>query len=149
MGKGAAMAAISEEEYAAEERFMKGLPRVNLGALLLPPIWGPAHGIWVSILFYPAWLVADNAFYAAASEPTPLSVTLAVLIGIMLVGVTVAFSIVAQPYAAHRAERLGVGRATYLRRERWWALGGIVGAVVIVALATWYNLDFRPEVSPW
>ena len=143
------MAAISKEEYAAEERFLRGLPRVNLGALLLPPIWGPAHGIWVSILFYPAWLVADNAFYAAASEPTPLSVTLAVLIGVILLGVTVAFSIVAQPYAAHRAERLGVDRATYLRRERWWAAGAAVGAVAIVGLATWYNLAFRPEVGPW
>ena len=88
--------------------------------------------------------MADNAFYAAASEPTPLTVTLAVLIGILLGGVTVGFSIVAQPYAAHRAERLGVDRATYLRRERWWAVGGAVAAAVVVALATWYNLAFRP-----
>ena len=143
------MAAISKEEYAAEERFMDGLPRVNLGALLMAPVWGPAHGIWASILFYPAWLVADNAFYAAARAPTPLTVTLAVLIGILLGGVTVGFSIVAQPFAAHRAEWLGVDRATYLRRERWWAVGGAVAAAVVVALATWYNLAFRPEVGPW
>lgn len=141
------MAGISKEEYAAEERFLKGLPRFNVGAFLLPPIWGPAHGIWITILFYPAWLVADNAFYAAWSAPTPLSVTLAVLIGVILAAVTVAFAIVAQPYAAHRAERLGVSRATYLRRERWWAIGCAVGAVAMLALATWYNLAMRPTMG--
>ncbi len=145
--KGVPVAGISKEEYAAEERFLKGLPRFNLGAFLLPPIWGPAHGIWVTILFYPAWLVADNAFYAAYSDPTPLAVTLAAIIGVLLVGVTVAFAIVAQPYAAHRAERLGVSRSAYLRRERWWAVGCAVGAVAMLAFATWYNLALRGSVA--
>ncbi len=73
--------------------------------------------------------------------------TLAAIIGVLLVGVTVAFAIVAQPYAAHRAERLGVSRSAYLRRERWWAVGCAVGAVAMLAFATWYNLALRGPMA--
>ena len=31
---------ITEEQYAAEERLLQGVPRVNIGALFMPPIWG-------------------------------------------------------------------------------------------------------------
>ncbi|MEG0459959.1 MAG: viscotoxin-A3, partial [Gordonibacter sp.] len=58
-------AGLTDEQIANEERFLEGIPRLNIGALFLPPIWGPAHGFWASILFYPVWLFADNTFYAA------------------------------------------------------------------------------------
>ena len=48
------MAQLTDEEIAREDEFLKGLPRFNIGAFLLPPIWGAAHGFWVTILFYPA-----------------------------------------------------------------------------------------------
>ena len=60
------MAELTDEQIAQEEKFLKGIPRVNVGALFLPPIWGPAHGIWITILWYPIWLFADTTFYAAA-----------------------------------------------------------------------------------
>ena len=40
------MAELTDEQIAAEERFLEGIPRWNIGALFLPPIWGPAHGFW-------------------------------------------------------------------------------------------------------
>ena len=126
---------------------MRGLPRVNLGALLLPPIWGAGHGMMPTILFYPAWLLADNCFYAAWAEPTPLSVGVALAVLVILVAVTVGFSLVAQPLAAHRAEGLGVSREEYLRRERRWAVGCALGGVAMLALAAWYNLAIRPTVG--
>lgn len=123
------------------------LPRFNWGAFLLPPIWGPAHGIWATILYYPAWLVADNVLYAAYEQPTPLSISLAVVVAVVLAAVTIAFAVLAQPYAARRAERLGVSRGTYLRRQRWWALGCAIGAAAMLGLATYYNLMLRPAVG--
>ena len=139
-------AVLTDEQIAREDEFLDGLPRVNIGAFLLPPIWGPAHGLWVTILFYPAWLFADNLFFAAYYDPTPLSVTLAIIVGIVLFGVTLAFAIVSQPIAAHRAENLGVSRETYLRRERYWAIGCIIGGAVMIAIATYYNVTMRTEI---
>ena len=72
-----AVAELTDEQIAQEEKFLKGIPRVNVGALFLPPIWGPAHGIWITILWYPIWLFADNTFYAAFTERSALSIVVA------------------------------------------------------------------------
>ncbi len=141
------MAGLTDEQVRREEAFMKGLPRVNVGALLMPAIWGPAHGFWVTILFYPAWLVADNVFYAAYEDPTPLSIIIAALTFVILLGVTVAFAIVAQPLAAHRAEARGVTRAEYLKRQKVWIIVSAIIAVAFLGVATWYNLAWRPYVT--
>ncbi len=126
---------------------MEGLPRLNIAALLIPPIWGPAHGFWATILFYPAWLIADNLFYATVQEPSVFAILLSVLVGIALIGATVAFALVSQPIAAHRAEDAGVSRETYLKRQRWWAVVGVVVGLLIVVLATVYNLTIRPTIE--
>ena len=63
---------------------MKGLPPINLGALFMPPIWGPANGIWITILYYPLWLFADNLFYASFTDPSPLSVVFSIIVAVLL-----------------------------------------------------------------
>ena len=125
---------------------MQGLPRLNVGAFFMPPIWGPAHGFWITILYYPAWLVADNLFYATYLDPSVVNVAMAVSVALALLGVTVAFAIVSQPIAAHRAEDAGVSRDAYLKRQRNWAVVSIALAVVVVAGSTFYNLNIRTEV---
>lgn len=140
------MASLTDEEIREEEKFLEGLPRINWGAFFMPAIWGPAHGIWVAILYYPVWLLADNLFYAAFATPSPLFITLAIITGVVLAAITVAFAIVSQPFAAHRAESLGVDRETYLRRERWWTIGCIIAGIIMIALATGYNLSIRPTL---
>ena len=94
------MAELTDEQIAQEDEFLKGLPRINVGALFLPPIWGPAHGFWVTILFYPIWLFADNMFYAAWTERTPLAIVVALVVFATLTAGTVAFSIIARKRAA-------------------------------------------------
>ena len=64
------MAGLTDEQIAEEEKFLRGLPRVNVGALLLAPVWGPAHGMWPAFLFFVAWLFVDNAIWAASVQPT-------------------------------------------------------------------------------
>ena len=138
---------LTDEQIAEEEQFLKGLPRVNLGALFLAPVWGPAHGMWAAFLFFVAWLFVDNVIYAATVDPTVLNMVLAVLMTVALVGATLVFAIVSQPFAAHRAEDLGESRADYLRRQRVWAVVSIIVAVIVVALASYYNLEIRPFVE--
>lgn len=135
---------LTDEQIAQEEKFLKGLPRVNLGALFLAPVWGPAHGMWAAFLFFVAWLFVDNVIYAATVEPTVPNVGLAVLMTVALVGGTLVFAIVSQPFAAHRAEAMGESRADYLRRQRVWAVASFVVAVIVVVLASYYNLEIRP-----
>ena len=139
--------ALSDEQIKAEEQFMKGLPRFNVAAFLLPPIWGPAHGFWATIVFYPLWLFADNMFYAAYANPSVLSVALALVVLVALVAATAAFAVVSQPLAAHRAEDSGIVRQAYLRRQRKWAVGCAVGGAVMLVLATYYNLVIRPTLG--
>ena len=138
---------LTDEEIAREEKFLKGIPRVNIGALFLPPIWGPAHGMWAAILFYPIWLFADNTFYAAFSAPSVLSVVFAVVVFVLLTAATVAFSIVSQPFAAHRAAEHGVSREKYRSRQRAWAVASVVVGCVMIAAATYYNLAIRPGLG--
>lgn len=137
------MAELTDEQIAQEERFLKGLPRMNWGALLMPGIWGPAHGFWISLLFYPLWLVADNLIFAAYASPSAGSIAVAAAVGAATIGFTVAFALVSQPIAAHRAEEAGVSRQQYLKRQRIWAVICFVLAVAAVAWATYYNINIR------
>lgn len=141
------MAELTDEQIRREEEFLRGVPRVNVGALFLPPIWGPAHGMWATILFYPVWLFADNAFYAAFEQRTPLAVALALVVLVTLAAGTAAFSIVSQPFALHRAVARGVGKAEYLRRQRIWAVAGVAVGALMLAAATYYNLAVRPGLG--
>lgn len=136
-------AGLSEEDVQRENAFMEGIPRFNWGAFLMPPIWGPAHGMWLTILYYPIWVLADNCLYAAFSTPSGLSITLAVLVVLTLAAATVLFGILAQPRAAHRAIDAGKTKAQYLRSQRIWAWVSAAIAVVFLALATYYNLVLR------
>ena len=137
------MAELTDEQIAEEEKWLKGLPRVNWGAFFMPGIWGPAHGFWVCILFYPLWIFIDYLIYGAYINPQPWTIALAVVASLVTLGITIAFAVVSQPFAAHRAEANGVSRETYLKRERIWAVVCFILAVAALAWATYYNLEVR------
>ena len=137
------MAELTDEQIAEEEKWLEGLPRMNWGALFMPGIWGPAHGFWVSILFYPLWLLVDHLVFSAYVNPEPWAMALAAIIVAATIGITVAFALVSQPFAAHRAEAHGVSREKYLKRERIWAVVCIILAIAAVTWATYYNLEIR------
>ena len=141
------MAELTDEQIAREEKFLEGIPRLKVGALFLPPIWGPAHGMWAALLFYPIWLFADNTFYAAWTERTPLALIVAAAVFATLTAGTVAFSLIGQPFAAHRAASRGVGKDAYLRRQRIWAAVSVVAGCAMIAGATYYNLVIRPTLG--
>ena len=82
---------------------MEGLPPVNIGALFMPPVWGAANGIWLAILYYPAWLLADNLFYSVYLDPRPLTVGLSIVAALVLAFATIVFARAGQGYASARS----------------------------------------------
>ena len=134
---------LTPEEIAREEEFMAGIPRFNLAAFLLPPIWGPAHGNWITILFYPLWIFVDNCIYSAYVMRTPGAIAIAVVMVVALAVATWMYAMVAGPMAAHRTAEMGVPKEKYIRRQRIWAVVSIVVAALMLGFATYYNLAFR------
>ena len=141
------MAELTDQQIAEEEEFLKGLPRVNIGALAMPGIWGPCHGFWVCILFYPLMIFVDYVVFGAYLDPQPWTIALAFLGVAAYIVLSVVFSIVSQPFAAHRAENKGVSRERYLKREHIWAVVCVIVLIVALAWATYYNLDIRTALK--
>ena len=141
------IAEVNDETIAAEEEFLKGLPPINIGAFFMPGIWGPAHGFWACILFYPLYLFADNLFYNAYTLGEPWMIVLAVVAAIVLLIAHIAFARVSGPLSAHRADNKGVSRETYVKRERIWAAVCIILAIAALVWATYYNIDVRPNLG--
>lgn len=135
-----------KRDRAYRQKLLEGLLPINIGALFMPPIWGPAHGIWITILYYPLWLFADNIFYAAYSEPTTLSIVMAIVVFVIAAGVTIAFAVISQGYACERALNQGKTKEKYKKRQRIWAVAMVILALVMIALATWYNICVRPTI---
>lgn len=125
------------------EELMEGVPFFNIGAMFMPPIWGPAHGIWITIVFYPLWCIADSALWAAYSNPTPLSIACAA--GVFLLGAagTLMFAHTCQWHGLVRAYEKGHDKAWYLKRQKAWAVGCVIFALILIAVATWFNLCVR------
>ena len=135
------------QETPIEEISLEGLPPLNLGALFMPPIWGPAHGIWITILYYPAWLLIDNLFYGVYENPQPLTITLAVIAGLILAGVTIVFARASQVYALRRDLSRGKTKEQYRKRQVIWAATRGILAAVMLGAATYYNLVIRPTIG--
>lgn len=144
---------LTDDQVEKERALLKGVPVLNLGALFLPPIWGPAHGMWWTIVFYPIWALADSLFYYAyasisgVGESSVLAVVAAAAVFMLLTIFTFLFARLAQPYALHRAiEHKGVRKNEYLRRERIWAIASVAAGCVLLALATYYNIVLKPTL---
>ena len=133
-------ARLTDEQIAAEEKLLEGVPRFNVAAFLMPPIWGPAHGIWATIVFYPLWILADTAFVNALQHRTPLAIVVGVLVFVLMTALTAAF-------ALRRALSLGVSKETYLRRQRIWAAVSVIVGAVALIVATYYNLFLNPALA--
>ncbi|MCL2528910.1 MAG: hypothetical protein FWE41_01035 [Coriobacteriia bacterium] len=124
-----------------EEIDFSGLPKYNLGALFMPAVWGPAHGQWISILFYPLWLFADTSITnAVLFGGFTYILAASVIIGTAALTIFYARTVGYKAYArvAHK-----VTKEQYLKSQRKWTVISILIAIVFAAFATWYNLTIR------
>jgi hypothetical protein len=122
------------------------LPRLNVGALLMPGVWGPAHGQWVTILFYPLWLFCDISFTNAIFYDG-LATVLAVFVFLGTAALTVFFALTVNQRAYLRVAKKKTVEQ-YLRRERVWIVVSAALAILLLILATWYNLVIRIPAGP-
>ena len=138
--------ALTDEQIKQEKKFLEGVPRLNLAAFLMPPLWGPVHGFWMTVLYYPLWLFVDNLLYAVYVNPSPVFVALALIVLVLLAAGTYAFSVVSQPIAYHRAVAKGLSKEQYLKRQKIWAVVCAIIGIAMLAFATYYNLVIRVEL---
>lgn len=127
--------------------YLTGLPRFNIGALFLPPIWGPAHGLFLTLLWYPVWLFADNLFFAAYSVGSTFSYIAAILAFVILTLFTFYFAYAIQPRAALYCIERGKTKEQFQRRQKIWAVVGIIVGILMLAFATYYNLCLRAPMG--
>jgi hypothetical protein len=121
------------------------LPRFNWAAFLLPFIWGPAHELWVGLVFLPIWLFMETIVSTADKAGIPP------LLGSVTV---VVFTLAAQASFARRANGLayrreiewrGVGE--YVRRERIWAAASAAVVALLVVWVVWFEIAVAPTLS--
>lgn len=134
--KGHPAEAISGKILLRSDEPLPALPRFSWAAFALPPVWGPAHGQWVGVLFLPIWLFADSAVESAARGRWAVTGAVIVALG------TVAF----QAYFAKRANGVAWRRVSdrmsvdeFARRERVWALACVPVGLLLLGWGLLYR----------
>jgi len=135
---------LSDELIEKERQMMEGIMPISIGALILPMLWGPAHGIWITILYYPAWMFVDNLIYNTVHMPTIQNIIMTAIVVAVMILVSLVFARLANPQAAHRAAAQGKTKEQYIKSERIWTIASIIVAIIAIVLATYYNLNIRP-----
>lgn len=120
------------------------LPRMNWGALFMPALWGPAHGQWFMLLFYPMWLMMDNLIYGAVHGT--FSSVVAVVAVVAAAWFTVFYGLRANGYAYLRVASEKTPEQFVVTERRWAVLFVAIGVAFLV-FASWYNLAIRPGLA--
>lgn len=134
--------AVSGRIMLSAEEPLPVLPRFNLAAFLIPPVWGPAHGQWAGAFFLPIWLFADSAIVASLSRGAGSKLVAAVV---------VVATLAAQWWFSSRANGLGWRHVCdrfsveeFLARQRLWAALAIPLALLLLSWAVWFDVVYRP-----
>jgi hypothetical protein len=131
-------AALSGRVPLGPEDPLPCLPRFNLAAFLVPPVWGPANHQWVGAVFLPMWLFADS-MVASAVERGPVLNAAALLVVVGTIGAQAWFAKRANGLAWRRvADRVSVEE--FARRQRMWAVASVPLFLVIVGWAAYYRV---------
>lgn len=119
------------------------LPRFNLAAFLIPPVWGPAHGQWVGAIFLPIWLFMDSIIATADRSRFGWAVA------VFVVAATLTF----QFFFARRANGLAYRRVwdkmtveQFVARQRVWAWVSIPLALALIGWAVYFRLVLAPTL---
>ncbi len=114
------------------------LPRFNVAAFLVPPVWGPANGQWAGAIFLPMWLFMDSVIASASGRGG------AVVGGATLV---VAATIGAQAWFGKRANGLAWRRVSdrmsvdeFSKRQRLWAVASVPLFLLLFGWGVYYRI---------
>lgn len=138
-------------EFGSDQAEPPVLPRFNLAAFLMPPIWGVGHGAWAGVFVLPLWLFTDSAIQAAVfmdeKAVSPSGAFLTVAFPVLMVAATLGamlwFGLRGWSIAWRRVYDTGAPELSFdefLARERRWIwLSGAV-AIAVIALAVYFWL---------
>ena len=124
-------------------------PKFSWGAALMPPVWGPIHGVYMLVIFLPVIVFANRSLQNLIELSEGASTAVQVLVTLITVGI-----VLATLYAMYYFGKKGWGIAwrssqisrvpgateemfkQFIKRERWWTLLSVVlfaGFVFLVA----------------
>ena len=122
------------------------LPRFNLAALLIPPVWGPAHGMWVGAIFLPIWLFADSVIVSAARLGGVGQWIGAAIVLLATLGFEYFFARRANGVAFRRVMHKMTAEE-FARRQRTWGYVAIPAAAVLIGWAVYFDLVLGPALK--
>lgn len=121
------------------------LPRFNIAAFFIPPIWGPAHGIWVGAIFLPIWLFADSAIFSAARVGGWMWIP-----AVLVLAGTLAF----EYFFARRANGVAFRRVMhkltaeqFAARQRVWAFVAVPVGVALIGWGIYFDIVLAPALK--
>jgi hypothetical protein len=121
------------------------LPRFNWAAFLLPFIWGPAHELWVGLIFLPIWLFMETIVSTADKAGIPPTLG-TVIVVVLTLAVQASFARRANGLA-YRNEIEWLGVEEYLRRERIWAAASVSAVALLMVWIVWFEIAVAPTLS--
>jgi len=130
--------AISGRIVLGADEPLPALPRFNIAAFLVPPLWGPAHRQWAGAIFLPMWLFMDSVVASAQGRGVGVAVGATVV---------VCATLAAQVWFAKRANGLAWRRVAttdsveeYVRRQRVWVVVSIPVFALLMGWGVYYRL---------
>jgi hypothetical protein len=119
------------------------LPRFNVAAFLIPPVWGPAHGQWAGAVFLPIWLFLDSIIASASAGPVAAAVATVAIFATL--GFQAIFARRANGMAYRRVwEDTSIDR--FLRVQRIWAYAAVPAVLLMIGWAVWFRLVIAPSL---
>lgn len=147
--------AVQGAQVLAEGEPVPQLPKFNWGAFFMPPIWGPAYGVWAGMIVLPLWLFTDSVIRAAVYGLGPdaalsakiVTYGLAVLIPVLTIALMAWVGSRGWGMAWKRVYKTGmsdVSFETFKKRQRIWAVCGALGFIALLMLAVLYWVYVLP-----
>jgi len=138
--------AVQGRRLLADDEPVPTMSRFNLGAFLMPPIWGPANGAWAGAIFLPIWLFADSVIVSAARRGG-----MGLWIGAaFVIAATLAF----EYFFARRANGVAYRRVMhkmsaeeFARRQRIWAIMSIPIAFALIGWGLYFDIVLWPVLK--
>jgi len=117
------------------------MPRFNIAAFLIPPLWGVWYGQWAGVFFVPLWIFTQNAWEAVQGRSfawyVPAYAILVVNVLFMLFFARKANGL------AYRHVCKKQSLQTFLARQRIWAAAAVVFWVVVIAWQVAWRMGVR------
>lgn len=131
------------------------LPRFNWGAFFMPPLWGPAYGVWAGVIVLPLWLFTDSVLRGAVYGISPHAATsakivtygLAVVMPLLTVALMAWVGSRGWGMAWRRTFKTGHDEVTFSqfkKRQYVWAVLATVLFCLLFAAAIYYWITILP-----